>query len=202
MEMPRLPPEPSRARHVLERPAQQAQILVGYLAPPVDHADYAAVKVLSAVLGGGMAGRLFAELRDKRGLAYTVGASYPSRVDASFFLVHVGTAPASAETTEAQLLREVERIRREPVTEDELARAKGFLLGSLAMDRRTNARHSWYLAFFELASVGHDFVDRYTRAVEAVTVGDVQRVARTYLTSGTTVVLRPRAGPGREPCCR
>ncbi len=196
------PPESSRGPHVLERPVQQAQILVGYLAPSVSHADYAAVKVLSGILGGGMAGRLFAELRDKRGLAYTVGTSYPSRVDASFFLIHAGTAPASAATTEAHLLREVERIRQEPVNADELARAKGYLLGGLAMDRRTNARFGWYLAFFELASVGYDFVDRYARAVEAVTVADVQRVARTYLTSGTTVVLRPRAGPLPEPCCR
>jgi predicted Zn-dependent peptidase len=202
VEGPRSTPEPSGTRHVVERPAQQAQILGGYLAPPMAHPDYAAVKVLSGILGGGMAGRLFAELRDKRGLAYTVGTSYPSRADASFFLVHAGTAPASAEATEALLLHEVERIRREPVSGDELARAKGYLLGGLAMDRRTNARHAWYLAFFEIASVGYDFVDRYARAVEVVTADDVQRVARTYLTSGSTVVLRPPSGPRHEPCCR
>src|SRR5207244_1504133 len=63
-------------RILVEQPAQQAQILVGGLAPRIADADFAAVKVLANVLGGGMAGRLFAELRDKQALAYTASAYF------------------------------------------------------------------------------------------------------------------------------
>jgi predicted Zn-dependent peptidase len=60
------------------------------------------------------------------------------------------------------------------------------------MDRRTNERQAWYLAFYELQGQGRDYPERYRRAVEAVTATDVQRVARRYLGNSTTLVLGPR----------
>jgi predicted Zn-dependent peptidase len=59
------------------------------------------------------------------------------------------------------------------------------------MDRRTNARLTWYDGFFESLGVGPDFAERYERAVEAVTIADVQRVAQTYLATPTVVRLGP-----------
>ena len=183
---------PAGARRVLERPAQQAQILVGFAGPSVTDADYAAVKVLGAVLGGGMSGRFFVELRDKLGLAYSLGVVNPSRAGPAFVVGYMGTAPASVEPAEAGMLREIERIRGEPPTAEELGRAKAYLQGTLAMDRRTNARQAWYLAFFELIGAGHDFPDRYTRRLGEVTAAEVQAAARRYLDRPTIVVLRPR----------
>jgi zinc protease len=176
---------------VVERPVQQAQVLVGYLGPTLTQPDYAAVRVLGTVLGGGMSGRLFTELRDKRGLAYSVGVLGTYRTGPSFLITHMGTAPPNAEAAEAGVMGEIDRIRDEEVTERELARAKAYLLGNLAMDRRTNARHAWYMAFFEVTGAGWDFPERYGRAVEAVTVADVTRVAREYLTRPTVVVVQP-----------
>jgi predicted Zn-dependent peptidase len=77
------------------------------------------------------------------------------------------------------------------VSERELARAKAYLLGIVAMDRRTNARHAWYMGFFEVVGAGWDFPEKYRRSVEAVTVADVVRVAQRYLIRPTTVVLEP-----------
>jgi predicted Zn-dependent peptidase len=176
---------------MLERPAAQAQVLVGYLAPSLAGGDYAAVKVLTTLLGGGMSGRLFVQLRDKQGLAYSLGAIYPSRADTSFLVIHMGTAAENLARAEEGLRREVARVREERVTPEELQRARAYLLGNLAMDRRTNSRQAWYLAFFELAGVGHEFLDRYANAVEAVTIEDIQRVAGLYLTSPTVTVLKP-----------
>jgi predicted Zn-dependent peptidase len=181
---------PRGDRRVVERPVQQAQVLVGYLGPSLTEPDYAAVRVLATVLGGGMAGRLFTELRDKRGLAYSVGVLSSFRTGPSF-VTYMGTAPANAEAAEAGVLSEIDRIRADQVSERELARGKAFLLGNLAMDRRTNARHAWYLAFFEVIGAGWDFPERFERAVEAVTVADVARVAGRYLTRPTVVVLKP-----------
>jgi len=176
---------------VIEVPGAQAQILAGGPAPALTDPDYPAVKVLSAVLGGGMAGRFFSELRDKQGLAYSTGAFYPSRVGRGVLVAYLGTAPANAEKAEEGIRKELARLGREALGAEEVARARTYLLGQFALDRRTNARLAWYQAFFESAGVGHDFAERYARAVEAITAEDVQRVARAYLGLPTVVSLRP-----------
>ncbi len=191
---PALPVAEARAdRTVLVKPAAQAQVLVAFLAPPTSHGDYAAVKVLATALGGGMAGRLFTEVRDKQGLAYSTGGAYPSRLGPGVFFTQLGTAPSNQARAEAAMLGELDRIRRDPLSPAELTRAKAYLLGQFALDRRTNARLSWYDGFFEALGVGPGFAERYARAVEAVGVEDVQRVARTYLTAPTIVTLGPAA---------
>jgi len=188
---------PRAGRRLVERPVQQAQVLVGYLGPSLLQPDYAATRVLATVLGGGMSGRLFRELRDQRGLAYSVGMLGSFRTGPSFLVSYLGTAPPNAEAAETGMLGEIDRVRGEPVTEGELARAKAYLLGNLAMDRRTSARHAWYMAFFEVIGAGWDFPERYARAVEAVTADDVARVARRYLTQPTVIVLQPPKAPAR-----
>jgi zinc protease len=179
-------------RRVIEQAAQQTQILMGGLAPPLDHPDHAAVKVLSTVLGGGMAGRLFAELRDKRALAYTATSFYEPVKEPGALVLYLGTTPQTAAQAEQALLDEVTRIKRDPVPDAELARAKGYLLGRYAMDRRTSERLAWYLAFYDVEGVGADYPERYRAAVQAVTAADVQRAARTYFAAPVTVVLGPR----------
>ena len=179
-------------RDLRDVPGAQTQILVGALAPPLTHPDYPAVKVLGTVLGGGMAGRFFSEIRDKQALAYATAALYPALVDTGYFLAQLGTGPENLSRAQASLKKELERIRKEPPAAEELRVAKAYLLGNFAMDRRTNERQAWYLATYELAGVGHEFLDRYVTAVRAVTPGDVQRVAQTYL--GT--VRESVAGPG------
>jgi zinc protease len=84
-------------------------------------------------------------------------------------------------------------VRAQPPSPGEVERAKAFLLGNLAMDRRTSARHAWYLAFFEVVGAGWEFPQRYAGAVEAVTAADVERAAARYLTRPTIVILRPEA---------
>jgi predicted Zn-dependent peptidase len=185
------PSAPPGGRRIVEKPAQQAQILVGYVAPGLFDADYAAVRVLGALLGSGMSGRLFVELRENHGLAYSVGIIVPLRTGGGVLVSYLGTAPASADAAEMRMLKELDRARVDDVREDELARAKAYLLGSLAMDRRTNARQAWYLAFFEVVGAGWEFPDRYARDVARVSAADVVGAARRYLVRPTVVVLHP-----------
>ena len=188
---PAVAPVSGAGRDLVTHPAAQAQVMAAFLGPGIAHTDYAAVKVLSIALGGGMAGRLFTELRDKQGLAYSTGAINPSRVDAGVLVAYLGTAPANADRAEEGMLRELGRLAAERVSPEELARAKSYLLGQFNLDRRTNARLAWYQAFFETTGVGYDFADRYVKAVEKVTADDLQRVARTYLSTPAIVSLRP-----------
>lgn len=191
---PSLPaPTPTRERRIVDRPAQQAQILIGFLGPALDESDYPAVKVLAAVLGGGTAGRFFAELRERRGLAYSLGVLNPSRRGPSAFVNYLSTTLPNVDTAETAMRAEIERVRTEPPTAAEVERARAYVLGTLAMDRRTNGRQVWYLAFFELVGVGWDFPDRYVKAVEAITPSRVFAAARRYLDRPTTIVLRPPA---------
>jgi predicted Zn-dependent peptidase len=193
---PAVDPIPRGEPRLVERDARQAQVLVGFLAPPIVHPDYAAVRVLTMVLGGGMSSRLFTELRDRRGLAYSVGVLATARTGPALFVPYLGTAPANADAALAGMLAEVQRIRAEAIDEQELARARAYLLGTLAMDRRTSARLAFHLAFYELIGAGWDWPQRFAREVETVTVADVARVAQRYLVRPTVVVLRPPKGSG------
>jgi len=118
--------------------------------------------------------------------------TYPFYFALGALILYLGTAPENATRAEEALRREIERIRTEAVGDEELRRAKGYLLGRYTMDRRTNERLAWYDAFYENEGVGQDYPDRYRKAVEAVTAADVLRVAKQYLEKVTTVVLRPR----------
>ena len=189
------PPARSAARDVLTVPGAQSQIVMGGLAPKMTDPDFAAMKVGSTVLGGGLAGRFFSELRDKQGLAYTTAAQEPMRVESGYFLGLLGTAPENRDKAEAALREQLERIQREPISAEELRVAKAYVLGNLAMDRRTNARQAWYLGFIDEAGVGADYLDRYATQIRAVTAADVQKAAQRYLATVRTVVVHPPAKP-------
>ena len=193
--MPRARRRPSASRDALKVPGAQAQIFMGGLAPAMTDPDFAAMKLVSTVLGGGLAGRFFSELRDKQALAYTTATQEPMRVDPGYFLALLGTAPDNVVKAEAALRDQLERIRREPVPDEDLRVAKAYLLGSLAMDRRTNARQAWYLAALEAQGVGHEYLDRYTAQVRAMTAADLQRAAQRYLAVLHTVVVEPPPKP-------
>jgi predicted Zn-dependent peptidase len=190
---PPKPPALAASRDTLTVPGAQAQIVMGRLAPSLTDPDYTAVKVLSSILGGGMAGRLFSDLRDKQGLAYTTAALFRSRVDPSYFLALLGTAPANVTKAEAALRGQLERIQRESVSDEELRVGKAYLLGNLEMDRRTNARQAWYLAFFEVAGVGYEFLDRYVARAQQITAAEVQTAAQRYLAPPRAVIVEPPA---------
>jgi predicted Zn-dependent peptidase len=186
-------PVPAANRLVIRQPAQQSQIVVGALAPALDHPDHAPVKVLSTILGGGMAGRLFAELRDRQGLAYSATSFYEPTREPGALILYLATSPESAAKAEEALRQQVTRIVGERVTDEELRRAKNYLLGRYEIDRRTNDRIAHFLAFYTIEGVGVEYSDKYRRAVQATTAADIQRVARTYLATLTTVVLEPPA---------
>ena len=192
--MPAVPAPPPMAatRDTAIVPGAQAQILMAALAPPLTHPDHPPLKVLTALLGGGMASRFFSDLRDKQALAYTTFAQYPSRVDTSGFVAILGTAPDNVGKAEAALTQQLERVRNEAATAEEVGVARSYVVGSQAMDRRTNARQAWYLAFYEVAGVGYEFLDRYVAAIKQVGPADVQRVAKKYLDIVRTVVVQPK----------
>ncbi len=116
--------DPARGYAHIEDESNQVQILVVHDAPHEGHADSMLEKMVISVLSGGMSGRLFTEVREKRGLCYTVSASMRADKDRGVVSNYVGTTPERAQESLDVLISEIQRIGEGNVTEEELVRAK------------------------------------------------------------------------------
>jgi zinc protease len=181
--------------HMTPQDTQQAIVMVGYLAAAACdgvgqvHGDYAALKLLNTYLGNGLSSRLFVELREKRGLAYEVSAMYPTRSAASQFVAYMGTAPQNAAIALDGLRSEVERLKDEPLTAEELQTSKNKLLGQYALGKQTNSQLAQLYGWYEVLGLGIEFDQEFQRAIDRVTVSEAQRVAQKYFDAPPVVSL-------------
>lgn len=184
-------PKQTRARKVIRvREIEQAFFVYGFLAPSLKEKDYFALKVINAILGSGMSSRLF-NLREKFSLAYEIGSFFPTRQAPSHYVIYLGTRPENLSRAEELIKAEIERIREELVSDEELARAKAFLLGKFALDHQQNIRQAWYLGWYEILGLGYKFDNIYPDLIEQVTSQDVRQVAKKYFNYPTLAILRP-----------
>ena len=176
---------------VHKRPTEQAHIVIGTPGLHRGHDDRHALAVLDTVLGGGMSSRLFQEVREKRGLAYSVYSYRSLFADAGSFAVYAGTTPQNAETVIDIVRGEIESILTEGITDAELERSKGHVKGALVLSNevpgsRMNRLGRQQLTTGEILSID-ELIDRF----EALTMDDIRRVANEVLGTGewqTTVV--------------
>lgn len=206
---------PRTRREDFTRQVEQGFVVMGSLTCPIDDEDVPAVEIASAVLGQGMSSRLFRELRDRRGLGYIVGSYTGTYRGVGFMAVYLGTSPGTVRESIANhgsgdplverevlgemewaaksLWDEVEVLQAEPVSEDELDRAKSYLVGSYLRGHESNARQAHYLAYWELMGLGIEYDQQYPDELRAVTSRDVMRVANKYFNDPTSVILVPAA---------
>lgn len=190
----RLLPLPTEDRAILfERDCETEWLVLGYLSPSIKSADYAATKVLDSVMGGSMNSRLFTELRDKQGLAYQVGSTYPTRLGPSIYAIYIGAAPENHDAVIAGIAEQVAKICTEAISEEELERAKTYIKGTFIMGQETNMGQSGLYGLFETLGMGYKYVEEYPRQIDAVTAERLQEVAREYLTLYTLTAIRPAA---------
>jgi zinc protease len=170
---------PSRTETV-QRTLTQATILLGQATVTRGHPDFYPLLVASQVLGGGSSSRLYTRVREERGLAYNVYSQYaPARL-AGYFLVELQCENKRIREALAVVREELVRLRRERVSEEELARARSYLVGSFPLRMDTAADVSDLLIAIERFDLGLDYPARFRRAVSAVTVEDVLRAVRTH----------------------
>jgi len=176
------PPEP-RPVAVMTRDTEQAHLVVGARALSALDPDRYALTILNQVLGGGMSSRLFQEIRESRGLAYSVYSYQSSFDDAGYLAIYAGTAPERLRETLGVIDEEVERLCAHGLSDDELTAAKGHLTGSLAMSLETSASRMRRLGRAE--TVEHDVpsLDELVARIERVTADDVDRVVDRVLGS-------------------
>jgi zinc protease len=165
--------------------AAQTHVYIGHLGVKRDDPDYYALLVMDNVLGvgPGFTDRLSSTLRDRQGLAYTVNASISSTAteQPGQFVGYIGTFADKYSWVREGFLKEVVRIRDEKATEQEVEDAKKYLLGSLPFLLTTNQSVAGLLVAAERYQLGLNYLDQYREKVAAVTVADVQRVAKKHL---------------------
>lgn len=151
---------------------------------------------LIAGVASGLGGRFFDELRDRQSLGYTVHAAASDRLAAGFFLAYIGTSPAKEEIARDGLLREFERLRDAPVSDDELARARTYALGAHAIAQQGGANVLAELVDAWLYGTGLEELDRFAERLHAVTPRTMQALARGYFDPARRVegIVRGRAG--------
>lgn len=177
-------------RH-LER--QQAHFVLGMRGGRITDSDRAVLKTLEAILSR-QGGRLFLELRDRQGLAYSVSAFASEGVDPGVFGVYFACAPAAVDRAVAGVLAELKRLRDVPVSADELGEARKYLLGSYEISLQTNSSQADELAFNEAYGLGVDGGERYRDSLAHVTPAAIQAAARGYFTldAYTLAIVGPK----------
>lgn len=189
---------PGGSNTAITKKSEQTFIAMGHLTCPVGDRDEAAVEVAATVLGGGMSSRLFVELRDKQGLAYSVGASATFLKQQGYFIVHIGTTPANLKRATDGLWAQIDRLRAEPLAEDELQAAKNQIAGEFLRNHERNLQQASYLGYWYVTGRSPDYDAKYLEEINAVTSRDVMRVANKYFLEPTVVSVGP-APPAAAP---
>jgi zinc protease len=135
---------------------------------------------LTATIASGLGGRFFDELRDRQSLAYTVHAYTSERQLAGMFLSYIATSPEKEDVARQGLLREFERLRTERVTDDELARAKRYAIGSHAIRQESGGAVLGEMVDAWMFGSGLSELSHYESSIEAVTPDDILAVAREF----------------------
>jgi predicted Zn-dependent peptidase len=162
---------------VVQRPIEQANLILGV--PGLAAADdrRATLTVLNSILGGGMSSRLFQEIREKRGLAYSVYSFAPSYSDAGLFGIYAGCSPAKTTQVAELMFSEFRNLAATGVTDDEMRRASGQLSGASALALEDSDTRMSRLGRSELTLGEFVDLDEALRRIALVTPDDVRELA-------------------------
>ena len=166
-----------RKLQVINRPIQQANVLVGCQGLIGQDDRRYAMAILNTILGGGMSSRLFQEIREKRGLAYSVYSFNQGYSDGAYFGLYAGCSPAKTTEVTRLMLEEFAKLAQDGVTADELQLAKGNINGGMALKFESTQARMSRLVGTELINGEFYDLDATIEQFEAVTAEDVRALA-------------------------
>ena len=203
---PALPPQwvpPTKPRTVVvERPVPQSAALMALPGIPRDDPDWYAALVMNHVLGGGgQQSRLFNEVREKRGLAYSVSSGLRTYKRAALLVVSTGSANERVAEALRVIKASMARLRTEGITEQELSDAKTYLAGALALSLDSSGSIANLLHAMQVDGLSPDHLTKRGALIAAVKLEDVHKMARRLLRDEalTTVVVGKPVGVTSEP---
>ncbi len=187
---------------------EQSHVCLGTDSYPQSHEDRYVSYILNTILGGSMSSRLFQNVREKRGLAYSVFSGLSAYRDAGNITIYAGCSNEAVGEVIDLCVEELRQLKREPVPESELRRAQDHLKGSLMLSLENTASRMSHLARQEIYFDRHFGLDETLAGVQRVTVDDVRRVASDLFSNGSLAatvlgpsipsVTRDQARPGIE----
>jgi zinc protease len=177
-----LPARPDRLVRILHRLGSvQTEIRIGHVGQPRRIPDFHALSVMSAILGGLFDSRLNRKLREEKGYTYGASAGFDLRRGAGPFAARAAVNTDVTVPAVLDILTELDRIRDEPVSEDELRAARDFLVGVFPLRFETPGAVVGALSSLVAHDLPDDELARYRPAIEAVTVEDLTAAARTHI---------------------
>ena len=171
-----------KAVQLIEKDLTQSTIVVGHGGISRTNPDFYAITVMNHILGaGGFSSRLMDSIRDKQGLAYGITSHYDARAMPGSFWVNLQTRTETTNQAISGVLAEIKAMREAPVSDQELAEAKSFLMGSFPLRLDSTAKLAQVLAQVEFFGLGFEYFTQYPKWIDRVTKEDVLRVAKQYL---------------------
>jgi predicted Zn-dependent peptidase len=174
-------PVPHADVHVVPKPLEQVHIVVGFPSIADAAPERYALYLLNDVMGGSMSSRLFQEIRERQGLAYSVHSGSQSYRDAGLLYVYAGTDAANVDKVIKAVVREVRALVKEGLTAEELRRAKDHLKGSLILSLESTSSRMNRLARQELRFGSFLSMDAMLAAIDAVSPREVEELIRRVL---------------------
>ena len=173
--------------------AQQAQIIQGWQVASIDSEDYPKLMLLNIILGAsGLSSRLFLELREKKGLAYTVRTSYEVHAKASVFSIYIGTEPSNIEISINGFHEEIDKIKNILVSEEELQNAKNNLIGKQQFITETNSQQANLMAYYAILGKPFNYQETIINKIRAISSEELMICAKKYFTDDFVLaVLKP-----------
>ncbi len=159
-----------------KKKAEQNHICLSLPGYQIAHEHKYAMVLLNNIIGGGMSSRLFQEIREKRGLAYSVFSYHSSYLDSGLFTIYAGTAPAQTEEVLQVTMDVLNEVKSQGMTEDELRRGKEQLKGSLILSLESTSSRMNRIGKNELMTAKHHTLDELIASIEQVSLIQVQQV--------------------------
>jgi zinc protease len=177
----------SRSDAIEYRDRKQSAITAGFPAVNYSHADYVPLRMVQEV-SSGLGGILFAELRGKRSLAYTVFGNIQSAGQGGTFVAYMATEAAKEPEAQKALIDELRRLGKDSVTDAILARGKSTLAGGMKLNRQNNSSRVFEYVRNHFFGLGLDWSDKFLAASQKLTLDDVRTAAQKYLGGDNYVV--------------
>jgi zinc protease len=176
------PARRSRALHLVNKPdAPQSELRIGHVGLPRNHPDYFPAVIMNAVLGGLFSSRINLNLREVHGYTYGANSYFDWRRQKGPWVVATAVASEVTPAAATEVLKEIDRFRSEPITEDELTLATSYLDGVFPIRFETTSAIASALTTLAVYDLPDDWYDEYRARVRAVTSGDVLVAAERHL---------------------
>ncbi|MEX2275977.1 MAG: pitrilysin family protein [Actinomycetota bacterium] len=182
-------PTPSGVSVIRKRKTEQANICIGTNGLARNDPDRFAFLIVNTALGGGMSSRLFQQIREQRGLAYSVYSYHTQYTETGEWAAYAGTTPVRAQEVVDLLRAEIEAVAQGGLREDEFERAKGHVKGSIVLSLEDPSSRMSRIGKSEIANGETLTVDQMLRRIESVTLADAHRVALRVLSRPMTLTV-------------